>query len=32
MTKYLDEVHITNDGGIIKKMLKEGEGDTPTKG
>lgn len=32
MTKYLDEVHITNDGGIIKKMLKEGEGETPTKG
>ena len=32
MTKYLDEVHITKDGGIIKKMLKEGEGDTPTKG
>lgn len=33
MTTYLDEVHITEDGGIIKKMIKEGEGgDCPTKG
>lgn len=32
MTKYIDEVNITKDGGIIKKMLKEGEGEAPTKG
>ena len=33
MTAYLSEVHITQDGGIIKKIIKEGEGgDCPGKG
>ena len=32
MSKYIDEVHITKDGGIIKKMIKEGEGECPEKG
>jgi hypothetical protein len=33
MTKYLDEVQITKDGGIIKKIIKNGEGgEYPTKG
>jgi hypothetical protein len=29
MTTYIDEVHITSDGGIIKKMIKAGEGECP---
>ena len=33
MSHYLDEVHITKDGGIIKKVIKNGEGgECPTKG
>jgi hypothetical protein len=32
MTTYIDEVHITTDGGIIKKMIKKGEGECPQKG
>ena len=33
MTTYLDEVHITTDGGIIKKTINKGEGgECPTKG
>lgn len=32
MSKYIDEVNITSDGGIIKKKIKEGEGECPTKG
>lgn len=32
MTTYIDEVHITPDGGIIKKMIKKGEGECPQKG
>jgi FKBP-type peptidyl-prolyl cis-trans isomerase len=32
MTTYKSEVDITGDGGIIKKMINEGEGETPTKG
>lgn len=33
MTSYVDEVHITEDGGIIKKMIKQGEGgECPQKG
>lgn len=32
MTSYIDEVHITEDGGIIKKMITKGEGVTPEKG
>ena len=32
MTTYIDEVHITADGGIIKKMIKKGEGECPQKG
>jgi len=30
MTTYIDEVHLTDDGGIIKKMIAAGEGDPPT--
>ena len=32
MQSYIDEVHITTDGGIIKKMISAGEGDCPTQG
>jgi len=32
MTTFIDEVHITEDGGIIKKMITAGEGECPTKG
>ena len=32
MTTYIDEVHITEDGGIVKHIIKEGEGDEPEKG
>lgn len=32
MTTYIDEVHITKDGGIIKKMIRAGEGETPEQG
>jgi hypothetical protein len=26
------EIKLTSDGGVIKKIIKEGSGDTPTKG
>jgi hypothetical protein len=29
MSQYIDEVHITKDGGIVKKMIKEGDGECP---
>ena len=32
MTSYINEVHVTTDGGIIKKVIKAGEGEKPTKG
>lgn len=32
MPSYIDEVHITADGGIIKKMIAKGEGECPKKG
>lgn len=34
MTTYLDEVHITKDGGIIKKMIRQGvaDGNKPERG
>jgi FKBP-type peptidyl-prolyl cis-trans isomerase len=32
MSQYIDEIHITSDGGIIKKMIKAGDGECPTKG
>ena len=32
MTTYIDTVHITKDGGIIKKMITAGEGECPEKG
>ena len=30
--KYIDVVHITADGGVIKKMLRRGEGAKPEEG
>ena len=32
MTTYIDTVHITKDGGVIKKMITAGEGECPTEG
>lgn len=29
---YLEEVHVTADGGIIKKIITQGEGECPKKG
>lgn len=29
---YLEEVKITSDGGILKKIIKRGEGECPQKG
>ena len=32
-SEYIDEIHLTNDGGVIKRMVKEGEEDcVPVKG
>ena len=27
--KWIDEVHLTKDGGVIKRKYKEGEGESP---
>ena len=33
MSQYIDELHVTEDGGVIKKMIVKGEENTaPTKG
>lgn len=32
MTEYIEEVNITEDGGIVKKMIARGEGGCPSKG
>jgi hypothetical protein len=32
MSKYIDEVFITADKGIEKKMITAGDGDKPEKG
>ena len=32
VTKYIDEVYITEDKGIQKKMITKGTGDKPQKG
>ena len=29
-SKYIDTVHLTNDDGVIKKIIREGDGDLPT--
>ena len=31
MLKYIEEVNIVPDGGVIKKMIKKGHGDKPKK-
>lgn len=32
MSTYIEEVDITGDGGIVKKMLNKGEGEGPQQG
>jgi len=33
MTEYIEEVQVSSDGGIVKKIIKSGEdGDIPRKG
>ena len=32
MTNYLEEVNITADGGIVKKMIVKGDGECPKQG
>lgn len=32
MTTYIDEIDVSGDGGIMKKMITAGEGECPTKG
>jgi FKBP-type peptidyl-prolyl cis-trans isomerase len=32
MSSYIEEVNITEDGGIVKKMVNKGEGECPQQG